>query len=53
MKVIKGLQTSVPCFQLRSFVLQILLLGVKFVFSLIVSFLSFFVLITTKGVLFV
>jgi hypothetical protein len=34
-------------------VLQLLLLGVKFAFSLIVSFLSLFVLIATKGVLFV
>jgi hypothetical protein len=30
-------------------VLQLFLLGVKFVFSLIVSFLSLFVLIATKG----
>jgi hypothetical protein len=37
-KAIKGLQTSVSCFQLRSFVLQTLLLGVKSAFSLIVSF---------------
>jgi hypothetical protein len=31
-KVIKGLQTSVSCFQTRSFVLQLLFLGVKFAF---------------------